>query len=143
MAETLTLQARAVEAYNAFCERVKMLNRVGSRLEVLSLQQLLQSQGQSRFRTLTSYAVTRIDDAARLYLSELVRCFMAAGARALAGEPGEHVTLVYMRGQASVNYLTINLAHDVFYLPLSSVLGEASIVLMCTLQLLALAGGGE
>lgn len=133
------LAARITEVYNAFCERVRSLNRTEGRLEVLSLSSL--AQGQGRMRTLTSFSVTKLDDMARMHLAELVSLYMTVWSRVAArGEVPTELSLIYMRGQASVNYLTVNLAHGALYLPLSSVLGEASVIYMCAMQLCAALG---
>ncbi|MEM1522381.1 MAG: hypothetical protein QW407_02150 [Thermofilaceae archaeon] len=135
------LSALLTEAYTAFCEAVRQLNQVSARLEVLSLSQL----PQGRWRTLTNYAVTQLG-VAQTHLFTMIQVYGEVARMlwdAFKGDVPEHLILVYQRGQASLNYLVSNMAYGAIYLPLSSVLGEASIVASCTLQLLAALRGEE
>ena len=135
------LSAVLVEAYTAFCEAVRQLNQVSARLEVLSLSQL----PQGRWRTLTNYAVTQLG-VAQTHLFTMIQVYGEVARMlwdAFKGDVPEHLILVYQRGQASLNYLVSNMAYGAIYLPLSSVLGEASILVSCALQLLAALRGEE
>ncbi|MEM4044138.1 MAG: hypothetical protein QXU60_07010 [Sulfolobales archaeon] len=135
------LSAILVEAYSAFCEAVRQLNQVSSRLEVLSLSQL----PQGRWRTLTNYAVTQLG-VAQTHLFTLIQVYGEVARMlwdAFGGDVPEHLVLVYQRGQASLNYLVSNMAYGAIYLPPSSVEGEVSILVSCALQLLSAVAGAR
>lgn len=130
----------ATEVYNSVCEEIASLNKVGARLEVLTLSGSLEG---ARWRSLTMGATTRISDRARLFMLSLFALLQKAYADAVAlrGDMSA-IHRIYYRGQASVNYLTVNMAFDVILLPVTSVLGELSIVYSSIQQLLSYAQGG-
>jgi len=133
------------EAVAKLLEVISMLrsaNPPSPRLEVLSLSSVM-STGE-RFRNLTSYRVTRIPLQAVRDLAWVFQAYEAAGAEAIARSAGtlleRAAVTTYLRGKASIVFLSTNMSGEMILLPVDAVVAELCIILSSLRSLIGLSG---
>lgn len=133
------------EAVGKLLEVISMLRAVNPpspRLEVLSLSSAM-STGE-RFRTLTSFRVTRIPLQAVRDLAWVFQAYESAGAEAIARSTGtlmeKAVVTTYLRGKASIVFLSTNMSGEMILLPVDAVIAELNIILVSLRSLIGLSG---
>jgi hypothetical protein len=133
------------EAVGKLLEVISMLRAVNPpspRLEVLSLSSAM-STGE-RFRTLTSFRVTRIPLQAVRDLAWVFQAYESVGAEAITRSTGtlmeKAVVTTYLRGKASIVFLSTNMSGEMILLPVDAVIAELNIILVSLRSLIGLSG---
>ncbi len=133
-----------IDEYNAIREALRALNPPRPQLQVLSLDEYIRTGGESRWVNLTQMQYTRVDDAFLESFARLCSAYEELGSMALmlaseAPPPVDKVLVTtYLRGKASINFITMNLASSMLTIPPQHALAEISIVVSCAGQLAGL-----